>query len=403
MLHDDGPDGPAVRDHRRDEEVPRAGHDVGQDRIERGLELAYGEDLAAVPGAGHDRVGSRRHRGHLVAADRGEDDHLVFGRAQDDAAGEPETLGEPLEDGGGLADRIRHVIEPGADVDDGLQIGSAMAELALVHRGEDRCRQREQQERHHVEERHALEFDGRSGHDVDGGDEQRGLRVQHDQQQQGVPEGQLETGAVRGEQRDGDEVQVDEEAERALGAAGHVHRPGEEETVEEDHHRDERQPASLRRPSGQFVGHGHRCVDATDGEELDEVDAQDLGPDDGPARHDHGHPKAKEQKGRHPVAEGRVFEALGGMHQTSASLTKRTVVSEAVSGARRSFGSRSSMRPWMIRKNRTASISASGNPKVWAMADAASGLTAVLTPLTTSVTTAPTKACGSNRTAPPAA
>ena len=211
----------------------------------------------------------------------------------------------------------------------------------------------------------------------------------------------LRPGAVRGEQRDGDEVQVDEEAERALGPAGHVHRPGEEETVEEDHDRDERQPASLRRPSGQFVGHGDRRVDATDGEELDEVDAQDLGPDDGPARDDDGHPETKEQKGRHTVAEGRVFEALGGMHQTSASSAKRTVVSEEVSGARRSFGSRSSMRPWMIRKNSTASISASGNPKVWAMAEAASGLTAVLTPLTTSVTTAPTKACGSNRTAPP--
>ena len=139
------PIGPAVRDHRRDEEVPRAGHDVGQDRVERGLQLANGEDLASVPGAGHDRVGSRPSRsGTSSMPIGGEDDHLVVGRTEDDAAREPEALGEPFEDRGGLADRIGHVVEPGADVDDGLQVGAAVAELALIHRGEDRCRQREQ-------------------------------------------------------------------------------------------------------------------------------------------------------------------------------------------------------------------------------------------------------------------
>ena len=82
-------------------------------------------------------------------------------RAEDDAALEAEALGEAVEEDLRLVDRVGDVVEPGADVDERLKVGPAVAELALVHRREDRRRQGEQPERGDVEDRHPVELDGR--------------------------------------------------------------------------------------------------------------------------------------------------------------------------------------------------------------------------------------------------
>ena len=66
-----------------------------------------------------------------------------------------------------------------------------------------------------------------------GGHEPRGLRVEDDEQQERVPQGDLQAGPVRGEQRDGHEMEVDEEPDRALRAARRVHRAGEVQAVEQ--------------------------------------------------------------------------------------------------------------------------------------------------------------------------
>ena len=153
--------------------------------------------------------GPERDRRHVVDAERGEDDHLVVGCADDDAALEAEALGEPVEHRDRLADRIGHVVEAGADIDDRLEVGAAVAKLALVHGREHRCRQGEQPERHDVEERHPLELDRGAADDVDSRDELGGLRVQHDEQQERVPQRELEPGSIRRQQRHRDEVEID--------------------------------------------------------------------------------------------------------------------------------------------------------------------------------------------------
>ena len=62
------------------------------------------------------------------------------------------------------------------------------------------------------------------GVDLDRRDQPGGLGVEDHEQKQRVPERDLEAGPIRGQERDGDQVEVDQEADRALGAAGAVHR-----------------------------------------------------------------------------------------------------------------------------------------------------------------------------------
>ena len=128
-------------------------------------------------------------------------------------------------------DGVGHLVEPGADVDQRLEVGPPLAKLALVEGRERGRRQREQPEGGHVEDRHRLELDGAAGHHIDRRDELRGLGVEDDEEQERIPERDLEAGAIGGQQRDRHELQVDEEADRALRAAGRVHRPGEVETI----------------------------------------------------------------------------------------------------------------------------------------------------------------------------
>ena len=126
----------------------RVGHHRGEERVERRLEAADGEDLASLPGAARrSSRAPRRRSATAIDATRGEDDHPVVRRAEDDAALEPEPVDEAVEHDPRLAHRVAHVVEPGADVDQRLEVRAALAQLALVHRREDRRGEREQPER----------------------------------------------------------------------------------------------------------------------------------------------------------------------------------------------------------------------------------------------------------------
>ena len=216
------------------------------------IEAADGEQLLALPGRLDDGVGRHGRGRHRGRAARGEDDHLVIGRGDDEAARKAEVVGQALEDDLRLADRIGHLVESGADVDQRLEVGPPLAKLALVQGRERGRRQGEQPEGGHVEDRHRLELDGATGDHVDRRDELRRLGVEHDEEQQRVPERDLQPGPIRGQQRDRHELQVDQEADGALRAAGRVHRPGEVETIRQQRQRDEPVAEAREAAAGQL-------------------------------------------------------------------------------------------------------------------------------------------------------
>ena len=157
------PTGPAVGDHRRDEEVAgvrACGAASNGSRV--GVEALHRQQLATLPGALDDPVGRPRWSvGGSARPVDGEDDDSPVGCAEHDATGEAEPRDQAVEDDrapGGPGRRRRRA---GADVDHRLEVGAALAKLALVHRGEDRCREREQPERGDVEDRHPVELDAR--------------------------------------------------------------------------------------------------------------------------------------------------------------------------------------------------------------------------------------------------
>ena len=77
-----------------------------------------------------------------------------------------------------------------------LQVRAAEAQFALVERGEDRCRDGEQPERRDIEDGHPVELDPDAGRDIDRRDQGGGLGVDDDEEQQGVPQRDLEPGPV---------------------------------------------------------------------------------------------------------------------------------------------------------------------------------------------------------------
>ena len=130
----------------------RSGFDTGLTRL-------TSDEVAPLPRLRDDRVrgaGRRRRFGDPAGC---KDDDVAIDRAEDGATLEPEPRGQPVEHDACLEDRVGHVVESRADVDERLEIRAALAQLALVHRGEDRRRQREQPERGHVEDRHPIEVD----------------------------------------------------------------------------------------------------------------------------------------------------------------------------------------------------------------------------------------------------
>jgi hypothetical protein len=135
--------------------------------------------------------------------------------------------------------------------------------------------------------------------------ELRGLRVQDHEIQKGIPHGDLEARAIGGEQGHGDDVDEEQEPERARGSAGRVGRPAEKDPVDQQAERDDplRAVAGLlpddpRRQQGeQEVGRGsngqfgRRHLRGLPREEAEDEDQRDE-----PATHG--------SEGVHPLGEG---------------------------------------------------------------------------------------------------
>ena len=153
------PSGRPSASERRHEDVPGARQERREQRVADRVEPADRQEVLARPREGDDRVRFGRGRRGVVDADRGEDDDAALGGSQDDASLDVKPGGEAVEDDLRLLDRIGHVVELRAQLDERLEVGPALAELALVHRREDRRREREQPERRDVEDRHPVELD----------------------------------------------------------------------------------------------------------------------------------------------------------------------------------------------------------------------------------------------------
>ena len=95
------------------------------------------------------RLGARRRRRPCVPSTISP----VVGHAEHEAARERVAVDEPVEHDPGLPDRVALVVEAGAHRDQRLEVDPALAQLALVHRAEQRGREREQPERGQVDDR----------------------------------------------------------------------------------------------------------------------------------------------------------------------------------------------------------------------------------------------------------
>ena len=211
-----------------------SGRVAHEQRVELGVEALDREQAAPFPGRPDDRVGGCRAV-PLLAPREARTIRFAFRRAENQAARDAEPRSQAIEHDPRLVHRIGHLVQAGADVHQRLQVGPPLAQLTLVHGREDRGRQREQPERGHVQHRHAVELDPAPGDDVHRGEKLGGLGVENDEQQQRMPQRDLQPGAVRGEQRHSHQVQVDQEANRALGRTGHVHGVGEVQPVDQQH------------------------------------------------------------------------------------------------------------------------------------------------------------------------
>ena len=163
MLDDDGADRPAVGDHRR-----RPGGCARRAGRRPGAGCASGSSRGPARSSRRSQArptmasGRSATVGTSVAPRDARTISLLVRRADDDAALEAEPVGQPVEDDRATGGPDRHVVEPRADVDERLEVGAALAKLALVHGREDRRRQGEQPERRHVEDGHPVELDRRA-------------------------------------------------------------------------------------------------------------------------------------------------------------------------------------------------------------------------------------------------
>ena len=206
---------PPVGDHRRDEEVARIRHQRGEERVRPGARPLDEIELASPPGLGDDRVG-RAGRAGLLGNAAGRQQHdVALDRAEDHAPREAEPICQAIED------------------DAGLEMGSATSSSRAptstsAWRSARRCRS----SRSFIAEKIDV-ASAKSQNDVtfrtgmrsksiarpgitSTGGTRAASRVQHDEEQERVPQRDLQPGAVRRQQRDRDEVEVDEESQRAL-------------------------------------------------------------------------------------------------------------------------------------------------------------------------------------------
>ena len=143
-----------------------------------------------------------------------EHDEALVADAEHEAAGEAVAVDEAVEDDRRLADRVTLVREPGAHRDQGLEVGAALAQLALGESEEQRGREREDPQRRHA--------DGGDlervlpARDVDGREQAGHLRLHEPDEEQRVPRGDEEPGPVRDQEGDGDQLEVEQEPKRVV-------------------------------------------------------------------------------------------------------------------------------------------------------------------------------------------
>ena len=333
------------------------------------------------------RVGrGRRDRRRSPCA--ASDDHPTVARTEDDAPPETEAVDEAVQDDPRLvgAGSATSSSWPPTSTSDWRSARRWRSSRSLSAEKAD-VAMREEPERRDVEDGHPIELDrdarGRRRPAARAGRPARRARRTAAASPRGRSSARSGTSASR-ETRD--QVEEDEEADRALGAAGRrtSRRRGTAPSSSSSAAQHERSPnrADLRRSHS--TDGGDREVGARAGRQGPTTRSRaDFGSDGRPGDDDRGHREPEErQELTHPVAEGGEFDCApspsavpSGAHQSVLVLELRAGLSAVDRGAARSFGSRSSRRDWTSRKSRTASIRTSGKPKVVATAAAAAGLT----------------------------
>ena len=265
---------------------------------------------------------------------------------------------------------IGDVVELGAELDERLEVGPALAELALVHRREGRRREGEQPERRDVEDGHPVELDrraragrrpaGRAGRPGRRGRRTAGASARARPSGRSGTRQSSETATRwrKTRNRSGlcvppvayiakaryDAVDQEHQARGPCSRGGRAPRrspPRRAPRGVGDHARDDRLPAARRAPPGgrrPRRRRRRRCQAA--------------------AREEQGHPLARARRTRLAIVGTVITE------HASSSARRRGVSRPSVSGATRSFGSRPSRRDWISRNSRTASIRTSGKPNV---------------------------------------
>jgi hypothetical protein len=133
---------------------------------------------------------------------------------------------------------IGGLVELGGHRRQRLHVRPPSPQLSLIERREEGSPQRHQPEHQHVEHGSLAE----PGSAIGEGRRRRfdrlqktgGLCVEHHEEQQGMPQRDLQSRAIGSQQGHRHEVEVDEEPERALGPSRQVGEPSEEEAVDQE-------------------------------------------------------------------------------------------------------------------------------------------------------------------------
>ncbi len=232
-----------------------------------------------------------------------------------------------------------HVLELEAELDEGVQLGAAAAQCPLVDRREHGGTHREQQQANGVEGGVAEAAGGAIAEQTG-----RGRGVSEEEQQR-VPNRELQPGAVRHDECHRGDVEEHERPHPAVGTTGEHEGEREEHPVQQQHPRHRRMdeprsaaPNDLDSGREHQVGGDQRHHLA--GIAVEEPDGGDGGGEEHPQPLDDG------QTVRQPNV---LAGAPDGVHRKRRKSPGRSP----------SFGSRRSTRPWTARNTSTAAISRS--------------------------------------------
>ena len=233
VLDDDGADRPAVRDHRRDEDVPRARQEVARNGSRVGSSVLDGQDLAALPGAVTIQSGSldvvgasavhasrgRRPAGPTRRAARRARSRSVRRRPR----GRARPGGSASATVSSLAPTSTRACRSARRWRSSRSLSAEKIEVAMANS------QNEVTLRTGIRS-NSMPTPGVTSMAVT---RRAACAYSSDEQQERMPQGDLQAGPVGRQERDRDEVEVDDEADRALRAARGVHRGGEVDAVDE--------------------------------------------------------------------------------------------------------------------------------------------------------------------------